>query len=62
MSNRLDYDLDVLASDPIEINNIAQRLREPSTELVGWMREQFGEPHVQEVLKERDGAGRGETD
>jgi hypothetical protein len=33
MSNWIDYDLDVLASNPAEINQIAARLNQPSLEL-----------------------------
>jgi hypothetical protein len=42
MSNWLDYEVDVLASDPHEINQIAERLKRPSSELVNWIAEQFG--------------------
>jgi hypothetical protein len=44
MSNWIDYELDVLAGSPAEINQIAERLKQPSTELVTWAVGKFGEP------------------
>jgi hypothetical protein len=37
MSNIIDYSLDVLATNPEEINRIATRLKRPSTELLDWV-------------------------
>jgi len=44
MSNWIDYDLDVLAGSPAEINQIAERLTQPSTELVAWAAGRCGDP------------------
>ena len=44
MSNWIDWDLDVLAASPAEINQIAARLKQPSAELVNWVAERWGEP------------------
>jgi hypothetical protein len=54
MSNWIDYDLDVLASNPAEINQIAARLNQPSFELATWVAQRFGQPvgEVAEGLKE----------
>lgn len=54
MSNWIDYDLDVLAGSPPEINQIAERLKQPSTELVAWAAGKFGQPvsEINEALKE----------
>jgi len=54
MSNWIDYDLDVLASNPDEINQIAARLNQPSLELAYWAAKRFGQPvgEVAEGLKE----------
>lgn len=41
MSNWIDYRLDVLASSPKEINQIAARLKQPSSKLVDWVAERF---------------------
>jgi hypothetical protein len=38
------YDLDVLASNPTEINQIAERLKQPSAELVNWRAEESRQP------------------
>jgi hypothetical protein len=43
MSTWIDYTLDVLAGSPTEINLIAERLKQPSTELVNWASARFGE-------------------
>jgi hypothetical protein len=37
MSNWIDYKLDVLAGSPAEINQIAERLNQPSLELANWI-------------------------
>src|SRR6516162_2404789 len=37
MSNVIDYILDVLATSPEEINRIATRLEQPSSELLDWV-------------------------
>jgi hypothetical protein len=37
MSNIIDYSLDVLATSPEEINRIAARLKQPSSELLDWV-------------------------
>jgi hypothetical protein len=37
VSNWIDYKLDVLATSPIEINQIAERLKEPSADLTKWL-------------------------
>jgi hypothetical protein len=54
MSNWIDYTLDVLAGSPAEINQIAERLNQPSLELVNWIAERDGQPvsAVEEGLKE----------
>jgi len=54
MSNWIDYELDVLAGSPAEINRIAGRLKQPSAELLTWAAEKFGQPssEVAEGLKE----------
>jgi len=54
MSNWIDYDLDVLANSPAEINQITGRLGKPSDELKNWLAKQFGQPlsEVTENLKE----------
>ena len=43
MSNWLDYELDVLASSPSEINQIAERLKQPSTSLLNFVADKFGQ-------------------
>src|SRR5271167_1075889 len=48
MSNWIDYNLDVLASSPAEINQIAERLNQPSFELASWIAQRDGQP-VSEV-------------
>ena len=50
MSNWIDYHLDVLASSPAEINQIAERLNRPSLELANWVAQTFGQP-VGEVVE-----------
>ena len=54
MSNWIDYNLDVLAGSPAEINQIAERLTQPSLELVNWIAERDGQQanEVTEGLKE----------
>ena len=54
MSNWIDYKLDVLAGSPAEISQIAERLNQPSLELVTWIAQRDGEPvsEVAEGLKE----------
>lgn len=54
MSNWIDYNLDVLAGSPAEINQIAERLNQPSSELANWIAERDGQPvsAVGEGLKE----------
>ncbi len=54
MSNWIDYELDVLASNPAEINQIAARLQQPSAELTKWAAAGFGQTisEVTEPLKE----------
>ena len=37
MSNIIDYSLDVLATSPEEINRIATRIKQPSSELLDWI-------------------------
>jgi hypothetical protein len=37
MSNWIDHKLDVLAGSPAEINQIAERLNQPSLELANWI-------------------------
>jgi hypothetical protein len=51
MSNWIDYQLDVLASDLHEINQIASRLRQPSKELVSWIATAYG----QELSEDTEG-------
>jgi hypothetical protein len=43
MSNWIDYHLDVLANSPAEINQIAERLNQPSLELAGWIAQRSGQ-------------------
>jgi hypothetical protein len=54
MSNWIDYRVDVLAGSPAEINEIAERLNQPSSELVNWIAERDGQQanEVTEGLKE----------
>ena len=54
MSNWLDYELDVLASSPSEINQIAERLKQPSTKLADFFANKSGRPvkEITEVLKD----------
>lgn len=54
MSNWIDYNLDVLAGSPAEINQISERLTQPSLELVNWIAERDGQQanEVTEGLKE----------
>jgi len=54
MSNWIDYDVDVLTSNPAEINQIAVRLNQPSLELINWVAQKFSQPvrEVAEGLKE----------
>jgi hypothetical protein len=54
MSNWIDYQLDVLATSPAEINQIAERLNQPSAELASWVAQRDGQPvsEVAEDLKE----------
>jgi hypothetical protein len=54
MSNWIDYNLDVLAMSPAEISQIAERLNQPSLELVTWIAQRGGQPvsEVAEGLKE----------
>jgi hypothetical protein len=53
MSNWIDYKLDVLAGSPAEINQIAERLNQPSLELASWIAQRDGQPvsDVAEGLK-----------
>ena len=44
MGNWIDYRLDVLANSPAEINQIAERLNQPSLELAGWIAQKDGHP------------------
>ncbi len=44
MSNWIDYNLDVLAGSPAEINQIAERLNQPSSELANWIAQRDGQP------------------
>ena len=54
MSNWIDCNLDVLAGSPAEINQIAERLNQPSLELAGWIARRDGQQanEVTEALKE----------
>jgi len=54
MPNWIDYNLDVLAGSPAEINQIADRLNQPSLELANWIAQRDGQPvsAVGEGLKE----------
>jgi hypothetical protein len=54
MSNWIDYELEVLASSPTEINQIEQRMKQPSTKLLDLLPRRFGEP-VCEVSGELNG-------
>jgi hypothetical protein len=53
MSNWIDYNLDVLAGSAAEINHIAERLNQPSSELANWIAQRDGQPlsTVREGLK-----------
>ncbi len=44
MGNWIDYRLDVLANSPAEINQIAEKLNQPSLELAGWIAQKDGHP------------------
>jgi hypothetical protein len=44
MSNWIDYNLDVLAGSPAEINQIAEKLNQPSLELANWIAQRDGQP------------------
>ena len=50
MSNWIDYRIDVLASSPDEINQIAERLNQPSLELAVWIAQRGGQP-VNEIVE-----------
>jgi hypothetical protein len=50
MSHWVDYDVDVLASSPSEMNFIEGRLKQPSQELADWGAQMSSEP-VTEVAK-----------
>ena len=50
MANYLTYDLEVLANSSAEINQIAERLKQPSTELVNWVAEKYGKS-VKEIAE-----------
>jgi hypothetical protein len=50
MSNWIDYNLDVLASNPNEMSHIAERLNESSQELTNWIAQRFGQD-VSEVAE-----------
>jgi hypothetical protein len=54
MGNWIDYNLDILANSPTEINQIAKRLNQPSQELVSWVAGKFGQSanEVAEGLKD----------
>src|SRR5579864_3692070 len=53
MSNWLDYNLDVLAGSTAEINQIAEKLNQPSLQLAGWIARRDGQQlnQVTEGLK-----------
>lgn len=53
MSNWIDYNLDVLAGSTAEINQIAERLNQPSSELANWIAQRDGQPlsTIREGLK-----------
>ncbi len=44
MSNWIDYKLEILAPTPREMNQIADRLDQPSQKLARWIAEQDGSP------------------
>ena len=50
MSNWIDYRVDVLAGSTAEINQIAERLNQPSLELARWIAQRDGQP-VSEVAE-----------
>jgi len=50
LSNILDYRLDVLATSPVEIDQIADRLNRTSLELADWIAHADGTP-VSEVVE-----------
>ena len=54
MSNWIDYNLDVLARTPAEINKIAERLNQPSLQLASWIAQRTGES-VDEVAENLKG-------
>lgn len=51
MSNWIDYKIDVLATSTVEINQIAERLNQPSSELARWIAERDRQS-VSDVLEE----------
>jgi hypothetical protein len=53
MSNWIDYNLDVLAGSTAEINQIAEKLNQPSLQLAGWIARRDGQQlnQVTEGLK-----------
>jgi hypothetical protein len=51
MSNWIDYDIDVLASSPTEMNRIAERLKKPSQELADWIAQGKEVSKIAENLK-----------
>jgi hypothetical protein len=54
MSNWIDYNLDVLAGSPAQINQIALRLNQPSRQLAGWIAQRSGQS-VDEVAENLKG-------
>jgi hypothetical protein len=54
MSNWIEYDIDVLASSPSELNHISERLKKPSQELADWVAQKLGKEvtEVAENLKQ----------
>jgi hypothetical protein len=53
MSNWIDYRIDVLANSPSEINQVAERLNQPSPEIAHWIAQRDGQPmsEIAEALK-----------
>jgi hypothetical protein len=50
MSNWLDYDVEILASSPSQMNEIAERLKQPSTKLADFWANESGRP-VKEITE-----------
>jgi len=54
VGNWIDYKLDVLANSPAEINQIAERLNQPSAELSSWVAKESGQSADEVAARLRD--------